>query len=233
MADKDIKAKVLSARPADTVSVWIAAILIPLFLIAPALWNGYPLLQWDTGGYLARWYEGYLVPSRSTVFGLYLHFGEDSDFWINLGAQALATLWILQLTLRVLNLAQPFRLLAISLSLILTTALPWLSSLLLTDIFAGLSVLSLFILAAHGDKVSALEKLALLLFTAFAGATHSATLGVLLGLCCAGCATLARSARHVSRLSLVPEKIFGQIPAQLDRDPERSGGRRGTGQISG
>src|SRR5262245_343256 len=38
-------------------------------LLAPALCNGYPLLQFDTGGYLARWYEGYLVPSRSTVFG--------------------------------------------------------------------------------------------------------------------------------------------------------------------
>jgi hypothetical protein len=53
-------------------------------LLAPALWNSYPLLQWDTGGYLARWYEGYLVPSRSTVFGLYLHFGENSAFWLNL-----------------------------------------------------------------------------------------------------------------------------------------------------
>jgi hypothetical protein len=186
MDQGDIKSRVLSARPADTVSVWIAAILIPLFLMAPALWNGYPLLQWDTGGYLARWYEGYLVPSRSTVFGLYLHFGEDSDFWINLGVQALATLWILQLCLRVLNLAQPFRLLVISLSLILTTALPWLTSLLLTDIFAGLSVLSLFILIAHGDRISALEKFSLFLFTAFAAATHSATLGVLFGLCVLG-----------------------------------------------
>ena len=80
-----------------------AAIAIPVLLVAPAIWNGYPLLQWDTGGYLARWYEGYLVPSRSTVFGLYLHFGEDSSFWVNLGIQALATLWILQLTLRVLD----------------------------------------------------------------------------------------------------------------------------------
>jgi hypothetical protein len=44
---------------------------LPLLMIAPALWNGYPLLQWDTGGYLARWYEGYLVPGRSTVFGLW------------------------------------------------------------------------------------------------------------------------------------------------------------------
>jgi hypothetical protein len=186
MDQGDIKTRVLSARPADTVSVWIAAILIPLFLMAPALWNGYPLLQWDTGGYLARWYEGYLVPSRSTVFGIYLHFGEDSDFWINLGAQALATLWILQLCLRVLNLAQPFRLMVISLSLILTTALPWLASMLLTDIFAGLSVLALFVLVMHADRISALEKVLLFLFIAFSAATHSATLGVLLGLCVLG-----------------------------------------------
>jgi hypothetical protein len=155
-------------------------------LIAPALWNGYPLLQWDTGGYLARWYEGYLVPSRSTAFGLYLHFGEDSSFWINLGIQALATLWILQLTLRVLDMARPLRLLAMSTALILTTALPWLASTLLTDIFAGLSVLSLFILVLHGDRISTVEKCSLFAFTAFAAATHSATLAVLLGLCCAG-----------------------------------------------
>lgn len=186
MGRNDTKTGILRARTTDTVSVWIASVLIPLFLIAPALWNGYPLLQWDTGGYLARWYEGYLVPSRSTVFGLYLHFGEDSDFWLNLGAQALATLWILQLCLRVLNLAQPFRLLAISLTLILTTALPWLASLLLTDIFAGLAVLALYLLAAQAEKISALEKFLLFLFTAFAAATHSATFGVLFGLCVVG-----------------------------------------------
>jgi hypothetical protein len=176
----------LRARTTASAWVWIAAIAIPLMLIAPALWNGYPLLQYDTGGYLARWYEGYLVPSRSTVFGLYLHFGENSDFWINLGIQALATLWILQLTLRVFGMARPLRLMAVSAVLILTTALPWLASMLLTDIFAGLSVLSLFILALHGDKTSTVEKCLLFAFTAFAAATHSATLAVLLGLCCAG-----------------------------------------------
>ena len=159
---------------------------MPVLLLAPAIWNGYPLLQWDTGGYLARWYEGYLVPSRSTVFGLYLHFGEHSHFWINMGVQALATLWILQLTLRVFGMARPWRLAAVSAALILTTARPWLARMLLTDIFAGLSVLSLFILVIHRDKTSTLEKILLFAFTAFAGATHSATLAVLLGLCCAG-----------------------------------------------
>ena len=120
------------------------------------------------------------------MFGLYLHFGEDSSFWLNLGIQALATLWILQMTLRVFGLLQPFRLIAIGIALILGTALPWLASMLLTDIFTGLSVLALFILALHGEKISTIEKCALSAFIAFSAATHSATLAVLLGLCCLG-----------------------------------------------
>ncbi|MBB4260867.1 MULTISPECIES: hypothetical protein [unclassified Bradyrhizobium] len=176
----------LRARAADTLWLRLAAVALPLLMIVPAFWNGYPLLQWDTGGYLARWYEGYLVPSRSTVFGLYLHFGESFGFWINLAVQSLATLWLLQLTLRVLSMMQTVRFVAISLGLILSTALPWLASMLLTDIFAGLSVLSLFLLVVGASRTSVLEKISLFVFTAFAAATHSATLGVLLGLCVAG-----------------------------------------------
>jgi hypothetical protein len=182
----DITTPSLPDRAANPPWVWLIAAAIPLMLLTPALWNGYPLLQSDTGGYLARWYEGYLVPSRSTVFGLYLHFGEHSYFWFNLAVQALATTWILQLTLRVFCLAKPWRLFGLCLVLTLTTALPWLASMLLTDIFAGLSVLSLFLLVLHGDKISRSQKAALLVFTAFAAASHSATMAVLLGLCCVG-----------------------------------------------
>jgi hypothetical protein len=171
---------------AESGLIWTAAIAIPVLLVAPAIWNGYPLLQYDTGGYLARWYEGYLVPSRSTVFGLYLHFGEDSSFWINLGIQALATFWIMQLTLRVLGMAEPLRLLGIGIVLVLTTTLPWLASMLLTDIFAGLSVLALYVLVLHGERISVIEKCALFAFIAFCASTHTATLAVLLGLCSLG-----------------------------------------------
>ncbi|WP_167771895.1 hypothetical protein [Bradyrhizobium frederickii] len=176
----------LRARATGSLWLRLAAVALPLLMIAPALWNGYPLLQWDTGGYLARWYEGYLVPSRSTVFGLYLHYGESFGFWINLAVQSLATLWLLQLTLRVLSMMQTFRFVAISLGLIVATALPWLASMLLTDIFAGLSVLSLFLLIVGARRTSTIEKISLFVFTAFAAATHSATLGVLLGLCAIG-----------------------------------------------
>src|SRR5580698_4966015 len=126
----DITTPSLPDRAANPPWVWVIAAAIPLMLLTPAFWNVYPVLQLDTVGYLARWYEGYLVPSRSTVFGLYLHFGEHSHFWINMGVQALATLWILQLTLRVFSMARPWRLAAISAALILTTALPWLASML-------------------------------------------------------------------------------------------------------
>jgi hypothetical protein len=179
-------ANTLPARTSNPLVVWLIAAAIPLMLLAPAIWNSYPLLQSDTGGYLARWYEGYLVPSRSTTFGLYLYYGEPTSFWLNLGIQALATMWILQLTLRVFGLARPWRLFGVCLTLTLTTALPWLASMLLTDIFAGLSVLSLFLLVLFGDRISTGEKIALFVFIAFAAATHSATMAVLLGLCLVG-----------------------------------------------
>jgi len=164
----------------------LAVAAVALLLIAPAAWNGYPLLQYDTGGYLARWYEGYLVPSRSTVYGLYLHLGEPTFFWLNLAFQSVITLWVMHLVLRAMGLAKPLKLAAIGLVLVLTTALPWLASMLITDIFAGLAVLALFLLVAHADKLSAIEKALLFAFTAFAAATHSATFGVLFGLCVAG-----------------------------------------------
>jgi hypothetical protein len=186
MDELPINTKTLRAHLSD--AGLTAVLALPFLLITPALWNGYPLLRWDTGGYLARWYEGYLVPSRSTVFGLHLHLGEATNFWIKLVLQALATSWIIQTTLRLLGAKPRFAPVAISLILILTTALPWLTSMLLTDIFAGLSVLALYLLVVHGERLAAFETIALFLFAAFAAATHSATLGVLLGLCGLGVA---------------------------------------------
>ena len=123
---------------------YLAATLVCLVaLLLPALWNGYPLLQFDTGGYLARWYEGYLVPSRSTVFAMFLHFGEGLHFWPELVLQAGCTIYVISLVLRIVgSIRSPWSLIAVIVGLSLLTALPFLSAMLLTDIFAGLGVLS-------------------------------------------------------------------------------------------
>jgi hypothetical protein len=149
-------------------------------LLAPALWNGYPLLQFDTGGYLARWYEGYLVPSRSTVFGLFLHLGEGLHFWPELVLQAACTIWVIRLVLRAFGLDGPWRSTITVIGLSLVTALPFLSSKLLTDIFAGLAVLSLHLLIFHRSDLGRAERFGLFWLIAFAAASHSATLAVLL-----------------------------------------------------
>jgi len=160
---------------------FVAVVAGATLLLAPAIWNRYPLLQYDTGGYLARWYEGYLVPSRSTAFGLYLHVGEGMHFWPQLVLQAACTLWIIALVLRVTGLgARPRLFLVIVAALALTTSLPSLTALLLTDIFSGLSVLALYLLSFHWREVRRLEQGALLLLIAFSAASHSATLAVLI-----------------------------------------------------
>ncbi|HEU5275142.1 MAG TPA: hypothetical protein VFU97_15885 [Xanthobacteraceae bacterium] len=162
---------------------WIAALAAVTALLAPALWNGFPLLQYDTGGYLARWFEGYLVPSRSVVYGLFVAAGWPLDFWPVVVVQAAATVWILALVLRTYGFGgRPGTLLALVVGLSLTTTLPWIAGILLTDIFAGLGVLALHLLVLRPDALSRSERAALVAFAAFAGATHSATFLVLFGL---------------------------------------------------
>lgn len=152
-------------------------------LLLPALWNCFPLLEYDTGGYLARWFEGTLVPSRSTTYGMVLLAGWPLDFWPIIILQAAAAVWVIGLMLRLhrFNL-YPSGLVAIVAALALTTSLAWLASELLTDIFAGLAVLALDALVRHGERIGRGERLALIAFLAFAVSTHSATYAVVLAL---------------------------------------------------
>jgi hypothetical protein len=166
-------------------AIWcIVCLLMTGILLAPAIWNGFPLIEYDTGGYLARWFEGYLVPSRPAAYGLLLAAAAHLEFWPVLVAQAAATIWILGLLMRELGLGpRPFLFTAVVASLMFATTLPWLTSILLTDIFAGLAVLSLHLLV-FGQSVGPRQRWGLAGFTGFAVATHSATLALLMMLVC-------------------------------------------------
>jgi hypothetical protein len=173
-------------------ALWALVILACMaLLLAPAVWNGFPLLQYDTGAYLAPWYEGKLLINRSVPYGLLLVAGQRPDFWPVLIVQSALTVWVLALTLRAHGLGQrPLLLLAIVAALCLLTTLPWLTAILLTDIFAGLAVLALYLLLLRDDMLRPSERAGLAALVAYAGATHSGTLAVLMGLTAA--AALAR-----------------------------------------
>ncbi len=169
----------------ESCAIWcIACLLMIVVLLAPAIWNGFALLEYDTGGYLARWFEGYLVPSRPGAYGLLLAAAVRFQFWPVLIAHAGATIWILALLMRELGVRdRPLVLAGLVSLLAVVTTLPWLTSILLTDIFAGLAVLAIYLLL-FGENVSIPERWALRAFVAFAAASHSATLALVAILVC-------------------------------------------------
>jgi len=162
-------------------ALWALAVLLSLLLlIAPALWNGFALLQYDTGGYLARWYEGYLVPSRAVLYGLMLTASAALAFWPLLLVQSALTVWIVALVLRTHGFGgRPLVLLAVIATLSVCTTLPWLTAILLTDIFCGLGVLAFYLLLMRAEILGGGERIGLIALVAVAAATHNATLAVL------------------------------------------------------
>src|SRR5581483_11402796 len=117
---------------------WFFAIAAAFaLLLAPALWNGFALLEHDTGGYLARPFEGYLVPSRPAAYGLLLAATWRLAFWPALAVQAAAAIWILWLVLRAHGQGdRPILLTGLVAILSVSTTLSLIVSTLLTDIFA-------------------------------------------------------------------------------------------------
>jgi hypothetical protein len=70
------------------------------------------------------------------------------------------------------------------------STLPWLTSILLTDIFAGLAVLALYLLLLRAEELTRREQIGLVALIAVSVATHSATFAVLMMLL-AGAALLS------------------------------------------
>jgi hypothetical protein len=80
---------------------WIlASAAMLLALMAPALWNGFPLIFPDTGGYLDRPILGTLGMGRSALYGLFLYIGVPFSFWPNVVLQSALTVWLIVLTMR-------------------------------------------------------------------------------------------------------------------------------------
>ena len=157
-----------------------AAAAAVFLLLIPALWNGFPFLFFDTGGYLARPFDGTLAAGRSAVYGFWLSAGAFGNFWPVVIAQSALTVWIVALMLKSHGLSdKPLPLVALVALLSVATALPWLAGQLMPDLFAGLSVLALYLLVFRTQELARWERIGLTGMVAFAAASHNATLAVL------------------------------------------------------
>lgn len=126
--------------------------LIPITL-GVALWNGFPIIFYDTGAYLLEGLGRVFLPERSPVYSLLLDFGGARlSLWLIAMLQAAATAFIMVETVRAvaprMSLAA---MLGLGIGLVLLTGLPWYVGQIEPDCFAAIVVLAIYLLAFHAE----------------------------------------------------------------------------------
>jgi hypothetical protein len=163
----------------------IATLLISAVLLSGvAIYNRYPLVWPDTGGYLrpvnltfrSIFYSFFVYPARIT-----------GSLWTVVFAQSLLVAYLLRLTLReVFAIASGVGFLLIIALLCLLTSLPWYTGFVMADIFTPILLLGLFLLAFCAAHLSRWERFYVIVLTFVASTVHFAHTPIAIGLLAVG-----------------------------------------------
>jgi hypothetical protein len=161
----------------------LAVLMIPVAIrCSPAVWNGFPLLFDDVGGYLYPWWSGSLSNGRSIPYGGLLWLTMPM-FWVPaILLQATVTLWTLDLLLRVFGETSRYVLILVAAGSAATSGLAFFVSQIMPDCWAAPAVIALHLIGWHRTDLSKLECVGLTAIIVFAAMSHTATLIVLSGL---------------------------------------------------
>ena len=159
-------------------------LLSAVILSGAALYNGYPLVYPDTGGYLLV----HNYPLRSIFYSLFVAPARlTGTLWTVIFAQALLTAYLLRLVLReVFAIASRVGFLIIIALLSALTSLPWCAGYLMPDIFTPVMVLGLFMLAFCPERLSRWERCYVIALTFVAAIVHYSHLPIAIGLMLVG-----------------------------------------------
>jgi hypothetical protein len=176
----------LSLHDNRTLAWALAALVMLVALLWPALWNGFPIVFYDTGGYLVRVFDRDLGFGRSAIYGAFLAAGIPLKLWVNVAVQAAMIAWLIVVTLRVFGFGgRPWLAAAIVCGLCIFTGLPWFTAQLMPDILMPAAVLGLYLLAFHLAALRGWERATLTAIIAFGMASHMTVMGVAIGLAAA------------------------------------------------
>lgn len=152
-------------------------------LCLPAIWNGFPLLFDDVGGYLERWPTRTLGNGRSAAYGLLLSVTASSWWMPVVLLQSGVTVWVVARAMAVAGLdCSPWILPCTVAAIAATSGAAFFASQAMPDAWAAPAVLGFLVLAWYADRLTTMDRAILTGIIAFAGASHMATLGVLAGL---------------------------------------------------
>jgi hypothetical protein len=129
-------------------SIFFALATVSLLWVA--IYNGYPLVWWDTGAYVYASFDLEALPSRPVFYSLFMlatHWG--LTLWGSTVAQTALLVYVLRVVLdddaggQAGETWRDGELLAICVCLAVGTALSWLTAQVMPDVFTGIAVLSL------------------------------------------------------------------------------------------
>lgn len=158
--------------------------MLSLLFLAIALWNGFPLVFYDTGGYLAEGLEGAFLPERSPVYSLLLSVtGGGISLWSLVIFQAAMTAYLIALTARA-EVAQLSlgRLLGLGAILMLATGIGWYVGQVEPDCMTPLVILGAYLLLFRSHSLGVAPRIAVAAITGLAVACHPSHLGLMGGL---------------------------------------------------
>jgi hypothetical protein len=176
-----------------------------LVLAGVALWNGYPLVYPDTATYVTPIVLSYRTPFYN-AFAIALHGGRS--VWPIVAVQSLLLAWLLRVATRAFfGWSDPGRFLVLVALLALLSSLPWFTGQLLPDVFAGVLVLALALLALAPERCTRGERLGLALALGAAVLFHQSHAVLALALLAALAAARALGAARPRRGDLWPAAL--------------------------
>ena len=158
--------------------------VLSLMFLSAALWNGFPLIFYDTGAYVLEGLGHVFLVERAPVYAEFLFLtGARFSLWPVIVVQALMTSYLILEVARIEVPGMTLRaLVAIGAVLSLLTGIAWYAGQVEPDIFTPMVIIGAWLLLFRGSRLSKAGRYRVLGLTGLAVASHPSHLGLLAGL---------------------------------------------------
>lgn len=162
---------------------FLSVALVALLLLGPAIWNGYPLVYYDSEDYVEMAFSWQPIIFRIMTYGLVTALARPFDtLWVIPLFQAALMAWMLHEAVWAwIARYRPHVYLGMGVLLSLATGLPWVVTQVMADMFAGLTILGIAVLA-FGAALPLWRRLLLIPVVGLAICVHMTHVAVACGL---------------------------------------------------